>query len=144
MSSRQKKMVRWPSSRSRSPSPGRGAQSPQTASYRSPRSASPRSASPRTAAAYQRAATPSRFTPRTTSDLKTRESKVERRRLQSEAKAYKLSMQQQQHELRHMKRQQGLEYAVQHKEAYGITPATKYGIMAGVAGVIGFVLFQQI
>jgi hypothetical protein len=53
-------------------------------------------------------------------------------------------MQQQRQETRHAKRSQDLEYTAQHKEVYGMTPATKYGIMAGVAGVIGFILFQQI
>jgi len=53
-------------------------------------------------------------------------------------------MQQQRQETRHAKRSQDLEYAMQHREAYGVTPATKYGIMAVIAGVIGFVAFQQI
>jgi hypothetical protein len=52
-------------------------------------------------------------------------------------------MQQQRQETRHSKRSQDLEYAMQHKEAYGVTPTTKYGIMAVIAGVIGFVAFQQ-
>jgi hypothetical protein len=64
--------------------------------------------------------------------------------LQAEAKAHKFAMQQQRQETRHAKRTQDLEYALQHKEMYGITPATKYGIMAVIAGVIGFVAFQQI
>jgi hypothetical protein len=64
--------------------------------------------------------------------------------LQAEAKAHKFAMQQQRQETRHAKRTQDLEYALQHKEAFGVTPATKYGIMAVIAGVIGFVAFQQI
>jgi hypothetical protein len=53
-------------------------------------------------------------------------------------------MQQQRQETRHSKRSQDLEYTAQHKEVYGMTPATKYGIMAGVAALGGFLLFQQI
>jgi hypothetical protein len=53
-------------------------------------------------------------------------------------------MQQQRQETRHAKRSQDLEYAMQHKELYGVSPTTKYGIMAVIAGVIGFVAFQQI
>jgi hypothetical protein len=64
--------------------------------------------------------------------------------LQAEAKAHKFAMQQQRQETRHAKRTQDIEYATQHKELYGVTPATKYGLMAVIAGVIGFVAFQQI
>jgi hypothetical protein len=60
--------------------------------------------------------------------------------LQAEAKAHKFAMQQQRQETRHAKRTQDLEYALQHKEAFGVTPATKYGIMAVIAGVIGVLL----
>lgn len=144
MSSR-KPMVKWGSPRSgaRSPSP-----SPRRSPSPSPRSATPvrssspvRSATPRRSPATARS---SRFSPRTTSDLQRREAKVNRRRLQAEAKAHKFAMQQQRQETRHAKRSQDLEYAMQHREAYGVTPATKYGIMAVIAGVIGFVAFQQI
>lgn len=75
--------------------------------------------------------------------MERREAKVNMRRLQAEAKSHKLSMQQQKHETRHAKRIQNLEYTQQHKEVYGMAPATKYGIMAGVAGIIGVILFQQ-
>lgn len=122
MSSR-KQMVRWGSSGARSPSP---------------------SPSPRRSPAIARSSSRnSKFSPRTTSDLQRREAKVNRRRLQAEAKAHKFAMQQQRQETRHSKRSQDLEYAMQHKEAYGITPTTKYGIMAVIAGVIGFVAFQH-
>ena len=144
MSSR-KPMVKWggsPRSGARSPSP-----SPRRSPSPSPRrSSSPvRSATPRRSPATARSSTSqnSRFSPRTTSDLQRREAKVNRRRLQAEAKAHKFAMQQQRQETRHAKRSQDLEYAMQHREAYGITPATKYGIMAGVAGVIGFLVFQK-
>jgi len=116
-------MVRWGSSGARSPSP---------------------SPSPRRSPAIARSSSRnSKFSPRTTSDLQRREAKVNRRRLQAEAKAHKFAMQQQRQETRHSKRSQDLEYAMQHKEAYGITPTTKYGIMAVIAGVIGFVAFQH-
>ena len=81
------------------------------------------------------------FTPRTKNDLKTREAKVERRRLQAEAKAHKLSMEQQKQELRHMKRTQGLEYSAQHKELYGISPATKWGLLAAATAGVGYFFF---
>jgi len=135
-------MVRWGSSGARSPSP-----SPRRSPSPSPRrSSSPvRSATPRRSPATARSSSQnSKFSPRTTSDLQRREAKVNRRRLQAEAKAHKFAMQQQRQETRHSKRTQDLEYAMQHKEAYGITPTTKYGIMAVIAGVIGFVAFQQI
>lgn len=145
MSSR-KQMVKWGSARSgarRSPSP-----SPRRSPSPSPvRSSSPvRSATPRRSPATARSSTSqnSRFSPRTTSDLQRREAKVARRRLQAEAKAHKFAMQQQRQETRHAKRSQDLEYAMQHKETYGMTPTTKYGIMAGVAALGGFLLFQQI
>ena len=140
------KMVKWGSAmsggRSPSPSPRR---SPSPSPRRSP-------ASYKSPATVRRSSTPvrsstsqnSRFSPRTTTELRQREAKVNRRRLQAEAKAHKFAMQQQRQETRHAKRTQDLEYALQHKEAYGITPATKYGIMAGIAGVIGFIAFQQI
>lgn len=138
-----KPMVKWGSAR-RSPSP-----SPRRSPSPSPR----RSSTPRRSPASQMTSQPrfqnstsqnSRFSPRTTADLQRREAKVNRRRLQAEAKAHKFAMQQQRQETRHSKRSQDLEYAMQHKEVYGMTPATKYGIMAGVAGVIGFLVFQQI
>jgi hypothetical protein len=137
MSSR-KSMVRWGSAK-------QGARSPSPSPRRSP-SPSPRSATPRRSPATARSSTSqnSRFSPRTTSDLQRREAKVNRRRLQAEAKAHKFAMQQQRQETRHSKRTQDLEYAMQHKEAYGITPTTKYGIMAGIAALGGFLLFQQI
>jgi len=136
MSSR-KPMVKWGGS------PRSGARSPSPSPRRSP-SPSPRSATPRRSPARSSTSQNSRFSPRTTSDLQRREAKVNRRRLQAEAKAHKFAMQQQRQETRHSKRSQDLEYAMQHKEAYGITPTTKYGIMAVIAGVIGFVAFQQI
>jgi hypothetical protein len=76
-------------------------------------------------------------------DFKKREAKVERRRLQAEAKAHKFAMQQQRQETRHSKRTQDLEYAIQHKELYGITQTTKYGLIAILASLGGFILFQQ-
>jgi len=66
---------------------------------------------------------------------------VEQRRLQAEAKSHKLAMRTQQQELRHMKRQQGLEYASQHKELYGMTPAMKYGLLASAAAIAGYIFF---
>lgn len=139
-----KQMVKWGGSGGRSPSPSpRRSPSPSPrrspASYRSPATA--RSSSPARSSTTSRN---SRFSPRTTSELEKREAKVNRRRLQAEAKSHKFAMQQQRQETRHAKRTQDLEYAMQHKEAYGMTPATKYGIMAGVAGVIGFILFQTL
>jgi len=136
-------MVKWDSAR-RSPSP-----SPRRSPSPSPRSSSPsprRSpASYKSPATARRSASPqnSIFTPRTTSEFKKREAKVERRRLQAEAKAHKFAMQQQRQETRHSKRTQDLEYAIQHKEAYGLTPTTKYGIIAILASLGGFILFQQ-
>ena len=139
-----KQMVQWGGGSRRSPSPSpRRSPSPSPrrspASYKSPATA--RSSSPARGSSTTQN---SRFSPRTTSDLQRREAKVNRRRLQAEAKAHKFAMQQQRQETRHSKRTQDLEYAMQHKEAYGITPTTKYGIMAVIAGVIGFVAFQQI
>jgi len=146
MSSSRKPMVKWGSAmsggRSPSPSPRR---SPSPSPRRSP-------ASYKSPATVRRSSTPvrsstsqnSRFSPRTTTELQQREAKVNRRRLQAEAKAHKFAMQQQRQETRHAKRTQDLEYALQHKEAYGVSPTTKYGIMAAVAGVIGFIAFQQI
>jgi hypothetical protein len=131
-------MVKWGRSGARSPSP-----SPRRSPSPSPR----RSSTPvRSSSPVRRSSTSqnSKFSPRTTSDLTRREAKVNRRRLQAEAKAHKFAMQQQRQETRHAKRSQDLEYAMQHKEAYGMTPTTKYGIMAVVAGVIGFIAFQQI
>ena len=153
MSSSKKQMVKWGGSGARSPSPSprrspspspRRSPSPSprkspAASYRSPATA--RSASP---ARGSTTSQNSRYTPRTTSDPQRREAKLNRRRLQAEAKSHKFAMQQQRQETRHAKRTQDLEYALQHKETYGITPITKYGIMAGIAGVIGFLAFQQI
>lgn len=130
MSSR-KQVVRWGSPGARSPSP-----SPRRSPSPSPR----RSSTPVRSSTSQN----SRFSPRTTSELQAREAKVNRRRLQAEAKAHKFAMQQQRQETRHAKRSQDLEYAMQHKELYGVSPTTKYGIMAVIAGVIGFVAFQQI
>ena len=129
-----KQMVKWGSARS-------GARSPSPSPRRSPSPSPRRSSTP-----VRRSSTSqnSKFSPRTTSDLTRREAKVNRRRLQAEAKAHKFAMQQQRQETRHSKRTQDLEYAIQHKEAYGMTPTTKYGIMAAVAGVIGFIAFQQI
>ena len=129
-SSRQ--MVQWGSG-VRSPSPRRSP-SPARRSPVTPRSSSPRGET----------RTNSKFTPRTTEDLRRREAKVNRRRLQAEAKAHKFAMQQQRQELKHARRTQDLEYVSQHKETYGMTPTTKLGLMAGVAGVIGFLLFQQL
>ena len=143
MSSSRKPMVKWGSgARSPSPSPRRSPSPPPRRSSSPVRSSTPvRSSSP-----VRRSSTSqnSKFSPRTTSDLTRREAKVNRRRLQAEAKAHKFAMQQQRQETRHSKRTQDLEYAIQHKEAYGMTPTTKYGIMAAVAGVIGFIAFQQI
>ena len=156
------KMVSWKGSgkrrsgargRSSSPSPVRTPGSGRTPSYKT--SGSARSASPVRAPSYKtpsarsssfrtnsRSDNPMSFTPGTKTDLRDREAKVERRRLQAEAKSHKLAMQTQQQELRHMKRQQGLEYAAQHRETYGITPATKYGLLAaGIAGIGYFFLF---
>lgn len=144
MSSTQKQMVRWGGS------PRSGARSPSPSPRRSPSPSPRRSSSPVRSATPRRSSTPrsssrnSKFSPRTTSDLQRREAKVNRRRLQAEAKAHKFAMQQQRQETRHSKRTQDLEYAMQHKEAYGITPTTKYGIMAGIAALGGFLLFQQI
>ncbi len=137
-----KQMVKWGSARS-------GARSPSPSPRRSPSPSPRRSPSPsprRSSTPVRRSSTSqnSKFSPRTTSDLTRREAKVNRRRLQAEAKAHKFAMQQQRQETRHSKRTQDLEYAIQHKEAYGMTPTTKYGIMAAVAGVIGFIAFQQI
>ena len=145
------KMVSWKGSersgrrkRSSSPSPMRGS------SYRSPQTPSAATRSPqgfRSSSSQRRQSpenfvgNPSSFTPRTKSDLRTREAKVERRRLQAEAKAHKLAMRQQQQELRHMKRTQGLEYAAQHKELYGISPATKWGLLAGAGALAGYFFF---
>lgn len=138
MSGKQRQMVKWGGSGARSPSP-----SPRRSPTSGRRSPSP---SPRRSSTPVRSSTSqnSRFSPRTTSDLQRREAKVNRRRLQAEAKAHKFAMQQQRQETRHAKRSQDLEYTMQHKEAYGITPTTKYGIMAGVAALGGFLLFQQI
>ena len=136
------KVANWGSSskkRSSSPStPLRGTSGRRSSSARS---ASPgRSSSPgRSVQATGGGA----FTPRTTKDLQRRESKVERRRLQSNAKAYKMQMQQQKQELSHQKRLQGLEYSSQHREIYGMLPATKYALVAGGLGVGGFMLFQM-
>lgn len=137
MSSSRKQMVKW----------GSGARSPSPSPRRSPSPSPRRSSTPvRSSSPIRRSSTSqnSKFSPRTTSDLTRREAKVNRRRLQAEAKAHKFAMQQQRQETRHSKRTQDLEYAMQHKEAYGMTPTTKYGIMAAVAGVIGFIAFQQI
>ena len=158
------KMVSWKGSekssrrrRSRSPSPGRGssARSPsyktpsqRTPSYKTPSASATRSSRGVRSSSAQRqqspegfVGNPSTFTPRTTDELRTREAKVERRRLQAEAKSHKLAMRQQIQDLRHMKRTQGLEYAAQHRETYGITPMTKYGIIAGVAALVGYFTF---
>lgn len=138
MSSTQKQMVRWGGS------PRSGARSPSPSPRRSPSPSPRRSSSPVRSATPRSSSQNSKFSPRTTSDLQRREAKVNRRRLQAEAKAHKFAMQQQRQETRHSKRTQDLEYAMQHKEAYGITPTTKYGIMAGIAALGGFLLFQQI
>ncbi|ABU43896.1 hypothetical protein AR158_C351R [Paramecium bursaria Chlorella virus AR158] len=126
-------MVEWKgSSKSvrRSSSPRQRSPSPRSSPVRSSRSS----------ISYDRArqSNPMSFTPRTKDNLRTREAKVERRRLQAEAKAHKISMRQQQQELRHMKRTQGLEYTAHHKEVHGITPTAKYGIIAGVAALAGY------
>lgn len=146
------KMVSWKGSersgrrkRSSSPSPARGSsyRSPQTPSASATRS----SRRVRSSSAQRQQSpegfveNPSAFTPRTTGELRTREAKVERRRLQAEAKAHKLAMRQQQQELRHMKRTQGLEYAAQHKELYGVSPATKWGLLAGAGALAGYFFF---
>jgi len=138
--------------RSSSPSPVRTPGSGRTPSYKTPGSA--RSASPVRAPSYKtpsarsssfrtnsRGGNPMSFTPGTKTDLRDREAKVERRRLQAEAKSHKLAMRQQQQELRHMKRSQGLEYASQHKELYGMTPATKWGLLAGAGALAGYIFF---
>ena len=143
MSSSRKQMVKWGSA-ARSSSPRR---SPSPSPRRSPSPSPRRSSTPtRSSSSVRRSSSSqnSKFSPRTTSDLTRREAKVNRRRLQAEAKAHKFAMQQQRQETRHAKRSQDLEYAMQHKEAYGMTPTTKYGLMAAVAGVIGFIAFQQI
>ena len=75
-------------------------------------------------------------------ELSKREAKVERRRLQAEAKAHKLSMQREQQELRHMKRTQGLEYDQQFKEAYGFTKTTAIAGGVGIAALIGYFMFS--
>ena len=124
-----KTMVKWRSG-ARSPSPRRSPSPPLI-----------RKSMPRRNSTSQN----SRFSPKTMSELKRREAKVDRRRLQAEAKSHKLAMQQQQQETRHAKRTQDLEYAIQHKETYGMmTPAAKYGIMAAGVALGGFLLFHHI
>ena len=148
------KMVSWKGSersgrrkRSSSPSPVRGS-SARSPSYKTPSASATRSSRRGRSSSAQRqqspegfVGNPSAFTPRTTGELRTREAKVERRRLQAEAKAHKLAMRQQQQELRHMKRTQGLEYAAQHKELYGVSPATKWGLLAGAGALAGYFFF---
>jgi hypothetical protein len=75
--------------------------------------------------------------------LSEREAKVESRRLQGEAKAHKYAMRRDKYDMQHMKRQQNLEYAGQHKEVYGIVPGTKYGIIGLISAGLG-VLFSTL
>jgi hypothetical protein len=84
----------------------------------------------------------SQFSPRTSAELSKREAKVDRRRLQAEAKAHKISMQQQQQELRHTKRTQALEYDRQFKETYGFSKTTAIAGGVGVAALIGYFMFS--
>ena len=132
MSSR---MVQW-KKKSRSPS-------------RSPKSASPRdiyvkpSVSPRSASPVRSSSrgSGSAFTPRTAENLRRRESKVERRRLQAEAKAHKLTMLQQKQEYKHQKRMQNLEHSRALKEAHGVSKTVMIAGGLGVAGLLGYVFF---
>ena len=82
------------------------------------------------------------FSPRTDTDLRKREAKTERRRLQAEAKAHKLSMMSQKQDYRHQKRTQDLEHSRQFKETYG---ASKPAVIAGgigIAALLGYMFFS--
>ncbi|AGE56579.1 hypothetical protein ATCVNEJV2_287R [Acanthocystis turfacea Chlorella virus NE-JV-2] len=132
------------SSPARSSSPSRSS-TPKTASARdiyikaSPQGgrASPRSASPR--GSQSRGGV---FTPRTNADLRRREAKSERRRLQAEAKAHKLSMWTQKQDYRHQKRTQNLEYSRQFKETYGASKTTIIAGGVGIAALLGYMFFS--
>jgi hypothetical protein len=84
----------------------------------------------------------SQFSPRTSTELSKRQAKVERRRLQAEAKAHKISMQQQQQELRHTKRTQALEYDRQFQETYGFSKTTAIAGGVGLTALIGYFMFS--
>lgn len=140
MSSR---MIEW---KKKSHSPSR---SPKSASPRDiyvKASASPRSASPVRSSSPMRSSSRgsggSAFTPRTTEDLRRRESKVERRRLQAEAKAHKISMLQQKHEYKHQKRMADLEHSRAFKETHGVSKTTLIAGGLGVAALLGYIFFS--
>ena len=139
MSSR---MIEW---KKKSHSPSR---SPKSASPRDiyvKASASPRSASPARSSSPVRSSSRgsgSAFTPRTTENLRRRESKVERRRLQAEAKAHKLTMLQQKQEYTHQKRMQDLEHSRAFKETHGVSKTTMIAGGLGVAALLGYILFS--
>ena len=80
----------------------------------------------------------SSYTPKTKDNLRRRQAKVQRRQLQADAKAHKIQMRHQQHELRHQKRMDALDYDAKHKEVVGISPIAKYGLIGG--GVVVLLL----
>lgn len=75
-------------------------------------------------------------------DIKRRELKVEQRRLQAEAKAHKISMQQQKQEYSHQKRMQDLEYSRQFKETYGASKTAYVVGGIGIAALLGYMMFS--
>jgi hypothetical protein len=74
--------------------------------------------------------------------LRRREAKSERRRLQAEAKAHKLSMWTQKQDYRHQKRTQNLEYSRQFKETYGASKTTIIAGGVGIAALLGYMFFS--
>ncbi|AGE50118.1 hypothetical protein ATCVCanal1_247R [Acanthocystis turfacea Chlorella virus Canal-1] len=149
MSSKQG-MVQWKTKTAkRSPSPVRSSSparssSPKTASVRdiyikdSPQSGRRSSQSGRVSSQVVQ----SQFSPRTDSNLRTREAKLERRRLQSEAKAHKFNMLSRKQEYGHQKRTQDLEYSRQFKETYGASKTTMIAGGVGIAALLGYMFFS--
>lgn len=148
-------MVQWKGSAKRSSSPARSSSpsrsssparssSPKTASARdiyikgSPQSgrASPQSGR-RSSQVVQ-----SQFTPRTDTNLRTRGAKVERRRLQAEAKAHKFNMLSRKQEYSHQKRMQDLEHSRAFKETYGASKTAMVAGGVGIAALLGYMFFS--
>ncbi|AGE53471.1 hypothetical protein ATCVGM07011_256R [Acanthocystis turfacea Chlorella virus GM0701.1] len=146
-------MVQWKGSSKtakRSSSPARSS-SPTRSS--GPKTASPRNiyikASPQSGRASPRSSSPRGsqpqgvvFSPRTNADLRRREAKAERRRLQADAKSHKLSMWTQKQDYRHQKRTQNLEYSRQFKETYGASKTTIIAGGVGIAALLGYMFFS--
>ena len=149
-------MVKWRGDSAKKSSSARKSSSPQRDIYIKQSASPQRSSSPQRDIYIKQSASPQRsssrrqteytnggrFLPRTSQDIGRREAKVERRRLQAEAKAHKLAMQTQQQELRHKKRMEKLEYSRGFKETHGASQSVYIAGGVGIAALLGYMFFS--